>query len=117
MASLCTEACWCWRPCCFSDRGASATSQVEVARSRYELKARAVAALEERKLELTAETARNADALPVLEQQKKVSRQTKKRKSETKTAKSQDNTPVQEGKRKDGAKRLSNRAKHENVEE
>ena len=46
--------------------------QVEVARSRHELKARAVAALEERKEDLTAETARNVDALPALEQKKRV---------------------------------------------
>lgn len=54
---------------------ATTTPQVEVARSRHELKARAVAALEERKEELTAETARNANALPALEQEKKVRRQ------------------------------------------
>lgn len=48
-------------------------TQVEAARSRHELKARAVAALEERKEDLTSETARNADSLPELEQKKRVS--------------------------------------------
>ncbi|CAN0015590.1 unnamed protein product [Pylaiella littoralis] len=46
-------------------------SEVEAARSRYELKARAVTALEERKEELTTETKINIDALPGLEQKKK----------------------------------------------
>lgn len=46
--------------------------QVEAARSRYELKARAVTALEERREELTTETKVNADALPGLEKKKKV---------------------------------------------
>eukprot|EP00752_Nemacystus_decipiens_P009051 g8081.t1 len=53
------------------DALASLRSEVEAARSRYELKARGVAALEERKEELTAESARNADALPTLEQKKR----------------------------------------------
>ncbi|CAN0055043.1 unnamed protein product [Ectocarpus fasciculatus] len=46
-------------------------SEVEGARSRYELKGRAVAALDERKDELKAEMATNADALPDLEQRKR----------------------------------------------
>ncbi|CAM9572833.1 unnamed protein product [Ectocarpus sp. 4 AP-2014] len=46
-------------------------SEVEGARSRYELKGRAVAALDERKDVLKAEMATNADALPDLEQRKR----------------------------------------------
>lgn len=54
--------------------GRTDTKQVEAVRSRYEQSARAVAGLEERRAALKLEMTENADLLPMLERQKRVSK-------------------------------------------